>query len=174
MKRTNYLFIGALMLMTLMLNTGCGITPQADQELQVKTEAQAKEANKELGMPNIVNFQEKKVLKMIYELCDQENLVCYAYLFNRNNGSIGQYLGKCIGYGIPYSTQYSNPEKMIHPYSGVYYNLPQAEPNQLFKPTGLSATWLLLIDPATNEPRPVYIEPEIIVSPFKLPQTNLN
>ena len=46
--------------------------------------------------------------------------------------------------------------------------VPQADPNGLFMPTGLSATWLMMIDPKTHEPRPVYIEPEIIVSPFPL------
>lgn len=40
--------------------------------------------------------------------------------------------------------------------------------NGLFMPQGLSATWLMMIDPQTNEPRPVYVEPEIIVSPFPL------
>jgi hypothetical protein len=138
------------------------------------------EANKQIGLPGIVNFQEKKIMKQIYELRDQENLICHAYLFNKMTGEVGQYLGKCIGYGLPYSTQFSNPVK----YSGVitdkvadfsgrdwtysYQLMPQAEPNGLFMPEGLSATWLLLIDPKTNEPRPVYVEPEIIVSPFKL------
>ena len=142
----------------------------SDRELQEKTEIAIQESNREIGMPAIVNFQEKKNLKWIYELCDKENLVCYAYLFNEMQGTIGQYLGECIGYGIPYSTQYSNPEKVIYEggYERGFGSLPQAEPNGLFKPTGLSATWLIMIDPETKEPRPVYIEPLIIVSPFKL------
>jgi len=49
--------------------------------------------------------------------------------------------------------------------------LPQADPNGLFMPTSSSATWLMMIDPETNKPRPVYIEPEIIVSPFRLVET---
>lgn len=144
----------------------------SDKKQQLQQEELLNEANNQLGLPAIHNFTEKKTLKMIYELCDQENLICYAYLFNRNSGTIGQFLGKCIGYGIPYSTQYSNPEKFFGDPNGSFdagsLVMPQAEPNGLFKPTGLSATWLLLIDPVTNEPRPVYIEPEIIVSPFKL------
>ena len=35
-------------------------------------------------------------------------------------------------------------------------------------PTSSSATWLMMIDPEDNKPRPVYIEPEIVVSPFPL------
>lgn len=46
--------------------------------------------------------------------------------------------------------------------------LPQADPNGLFMPTSSSVTWLIMIDPKTNEPRPVYIEPEIVVGPFPL------
>ena len=33
-----------------------------------------------------------------------------------------------------------------------YGTMPQAEPNGLFSPVGLSATWLMMIDPETNEP----------------------
>lgn len=149
------------------------VKPNADADIQKKTEIAMQEANRQTGIPAIINFQEKKNLKWIYELCDQENLICHAYLFNEMQGTIGQYLGECIGYGIPYSTQYSNPEKLGTVDGGEYgainpYTLPQPEPNGLFKPEGLSATWLIMIDPATKKPRPVYVEPMIIVSPFKL------
>ena len=49
-----------------------------------------------------------------------------------------------------------------------YAILPQADPNGLFMPSGLSATWLLLIDPKTGDPVPTYVENEIIVSGFPL------
>ena len=151
----------------------CDNTPNssADKEVQQKTENVMQEANRQVGMPAIINFQEKKNLKWIYELCDQENLICHAYLFNEMQGTIGEYLGECIGYGIPYSTQFSNPQRLeTGGYPGNYWGIemPQAEPNGLFKPEGLSATWLIMIDPTTKKPRPVYIEPQIIVSPFKL------
>jgi len=147
----------------------------SDKLLQEQTELQMQEANNQLGIPAIINYQEKKNLKWIYELCDQENLICYAYLWNEYNGSM-VFIGECIGYGIPYSTQYSNPEKLVDvtDYGIDSYQandaatIPQAEPNGLFKPVGLSATWLIMVDPKTKQPRPVYIEPEIIVSPFKL------
>lgn len=118
-------------------------------------------------------LEDEKMMKMLYELRDREDLVCYAYLVNEINGEVGQFLGKCIGYGLPASTQYSNPEKIIANRSlgqgGYAYGvLPQAEPNGLFMPEGLSATWLMMIDPKSGDPRPVYIEPSIIVSPFPL------
>lgn len=126
------------------------------------------EAQRQVGMPNIVNFQQRKLMKMIFELCDQEDLITYAYLKSDYTGKL-IFLGKCVGYGIPFSAQFTNPEKIADRHvNGGYIALPQADPNGLFMPTSSSATWLIMIDPKTNKPRPVYIEPEIVVSPFPL------
>jgi hypothetical protein len=171
MKNVMFLMIGLIALVFTSCDSIPTPKPSADKELQQKTELVMQEANRQVGMPAITNFQEKKNLKWIYELCDQEKLICHAYLFNEFKGEIGQYLGECIGYGIPYSTQFSNPERLERGgCSGSYWGtgMPQPEPNGLFKPEGLSATWLIMIDPQTKKPRPVYIEPTIIVSPFKL------
>jgi len=144
---------------------------KSDVAIAAQQEEAMQEAVRQTGLPAVRNFQEKKMLKMLYELRDREDLVCHAYLVNQLNGKVGQYLGKCIGYGLPASTQYSNPEKEVHRnnYNGGSFGaMPQAEPNGLFMPEGLSATWLMMVDPETDEPRPVYVEPLIIVSPFKL------
>lgn len=165
-------FIGLLSV----LFVGC-VKPKetSDSIMQKKTENAMMELDRQVGLPAIVNYQEKKNLKWIYELCDQEDFVCHAYLYNSMSGKIGQYLGKCIGYGIPYSAQFSNPQKAVDLDDVIGRNMtyhpgtmPQPEPNGLFKPEGLSATWLIMIDPKTKKPRPVYVEPEIIVSPFEL------
>ena len=152
-----------------LLMAACGPLPQqSDKETAEKQEVMMQEANRELGLPAITNFQEKKIAKMIMEQRDREDLICYAYIVSQMNGKL-IYLGKCLGYGLPYSTQYTNPMKTIHTsIDGLCEQLPQSDPNGLFMPEGLSATWLMMLDPDTNEPRPVYLEPEIIVSPFKL------
>ena len=67
-----------------------------------------------------------------------------------------------------FSAQYINPMKKQYICSCSSVVLPQADPNGLYMPTSSLATWLLMIDPKTNKPRPVYIEPEIVVSPFSL------
>jgi len=139
--------------------------PTADEVDRVKQERILEEGQRQTGMPAIHNFQEKKLLKMIYELRDNEKIVNYAYLFNEFNGKL-IYLGKCIGYGIPYSTQYSNPEKIDWHQNGNVA-LPQAEPNGLFMPSSSEGTWVMLLDGDGN-PHPVYIEPKVIVSPIKL------
>lgn len=144
----------------------------SDGVVQQQTEQLMSEANRQVGMPNITNFQEKKFLKQLYELRDQEDFICYAYLGNALEGSVGQYLGRCVGYGIPYSMQFSNPYKLGMVDGGEMnalnpYTITQPEPNGLFIPEGLNATFLMMLD-ENNEVRPVYVEQEIIVSPFKL------
>jgi len=156
---------------------GCSATKTADSEQAKQTALAMGEAQRQVGMPNIVNFQQRKLMKLIYELCDKENLITYAYIKSDYQGKLF-FIGKCIGYGIPFSAQFTNPEKVVQGDKALGYDLagyvnypmvlPQADPNGLFMPTSSSATWLMMIDPKTGKPRPVYIEPEIVVSPFPL------
>jgi len=130
------------------------------------------EIERQTGTPSIVNGKEKKMMKMLYELRDQEDLICYAYFFNEHTGELGQFIGKCAGYGISASTQYSNPERIASSHTGYqstrsWVKLPQAEPNGLFMPQSSSATWLMVFDDK-GVPRPCYIEPLISVFPFKV------
>ena len=153
----------ALLALTVCL-VGCDVN-SADK---VQTEASEKslaEAQRQIGMPNIVNFQERKLMKSILELRDKEDLVTYAYIVDWQ-GNL-HFIGQCIGFGLPYSVQFTNPLKRVRSAAG-HYTAPQADPNGLFMPDGLSATWLMMLDPDTQEVRPVYVEPPIIVSPFKL------
>lgn len=130
------------------------------------------QANDKVGNPEITEFYEKKLAKEILELRDNSDLVCYAYTKVEGNGKY-VYIGRCMGYGLPYSTQYTNPEKYIDDPNGTLdagsVVIPQADPNGLYSPDGLSATWLWLIDENTGEPNVMYIEPEILVSQSKLP-----
>lgn len=136
-----------------------------------QTEQLVSEAQRQVGMPNIVNFQERKLMKTIFELRDKENLVCYAYIKSDYQGKL-VFIGKCIGYGIPFSAQFTNPERPYRFYNGSAegFSLPQPDPNGLFMPTSSSATWLMMIDPKDGKVHPVYLEPEIVVSPFPLPE----
>lgn len=170
MKKSNYLTIFILSSIILLASCESPVKNDADTIMQKETAESMSEANRQIGMPAIKNFQERKLAKMIFELRDDEKLVCHAYLVNQMTGKVGQYLGKCLGFGLPYSVQFTNPEKVVHEQTmngGSFGTLPQADPNGLFMPTGLSATWLMLLDEKGN-PHPVYIEPAIIVSPFKL------
>jgi hypothetical protein len=101
-------------------------------------------------------------------LRDQTGLVTYTYLWNEMQGK-KVFLCNSIGYGIPYATQFTNPEKIVERLSqGGYAILPQADPNGLFSPASAEGTWVMCKDPNSDKTRPVYIEPKVIVSPFKL------
>ena len=156
-----------LCLSMILMSASCETQPSADEIQKVQTEQSLGEANKQIGMPAIVNFQEKKLFKQIIELRDTENLITYCYLMNEMNGTVGQFLGKGIGYGIPAATQYTNPQYIAENDQSGFAVLPQADPNGLFMPTQTSATWYMLLD-AKGVPHPVYIEPLIIVSPIPL------
>jgi len=143
-------------------------TQTADKQQAAKSRAVLNEAAAEVGFPAIQNFTELKQFKQILELRDQANLVTYTYMENAMDGSIGQFLGKSIGFGIPAATQFTNPQRRDWSSSqgGVGY-LPQADPNGLFMPTSTDATWVILIDPEGNL-APSYIESKILVFTFKI------
>ena len=159
--------------------TGCRRRSEtADQIQSQQTRVAMGEAQRQVGMPAITNFQQRKLMRMILELCDREDLICYAYIKSDYHGKLC-FIGKCIGYGIPFSAQFTNPMRVADASNEVRgreltgFNpivLPQPDPNGLFMPTSSSATWLMMIDPESGDPRPVYIEPEIVVSPFPLIQ----
>lgn len=153
-------------------------TDSADSRQAESTKKMLMESERQVGMPGIRNFQQRKLMKMIYELQDQENLQTYTYLKSDYSGKL-IFVGKSIGYGIPFSAQFTNPMRIVdleqegnvrHKFedNGEVQVIPQADPNGLFMPTSSSATWIILINPETNKPQVVYIEPEIVVSPFPL------
>jgi hypothetical protein len=146
----------------------CG-DPTSDDIQRQQQEKILMEGTAGIGMPAIKNFREKKLLKEILELRDQDGLVTYTYLYSEMTGKL-IFLGESIGYGIPCATQYTNPQKFEYSSrgGGMHGTLPQADPNGLFSPSSAEGTWVLLKDPNSKDVKPVYIEPRIVVSPFKL------
>ena len=159
-----------LIALGLMGNTDCAGTgaPTADSLAAKETTQMVTEAHRKTGMPNVINFTEKRFVKQLFELRDGE-ITTYSYIVDLNGGL--HFLCSSIGFGIPASVQFSNPERKARADLGQYTGemaLPQAEPNGLFMPEGLSATYVMCADPDGGEPRPVYVEPQIMVSPFAL------
>lgn len=134
----------------------------SDDKQRRAQEVMLDEATSQTGMPAIKNFRERKLLKDILELRDQDGLLTFTYTFSEMTGKL-RFFCDSVGYGIPYSTQYSNPEKR----DGAL-TLPQADPNALFSPVSADGTWIMCNDPSRKTARPVYVEPRVIVSPFKL------
>lgn len=154
---------------------GCeeqGQSSATDAAQAKQTEALMNEANNQVGLPNIKNFYEKKMLKEIYELRDDASLVTYTYTTALDGKKV--FLFTSIGYGLPMSVQFSNPNKLGTVDGGDSYALnpylmPQAEPNGLFMPEGLSATWVMRVN-EDGSTEPVYVEESITVSQSKLPR----
>lgn len=141
--------------------------PTSDQIANRQQEQLSRQAVQEVGMPAITNFQEKRVLKQILELRDTKlSTVTYTQDLQAHLHK----LCDSIGYGIPYSTQFTNPQRAFY---GTYHGEPaviaQADPNGLFSPASADGTWVLCLNPATKDVAPVYVEPHIVVSPFALP-----
>lgn len=148
--------------------TGCGVTPTSDDIQEAEQERILKEGTAQTGMPAIKNFRERKLLKQIIEMRDQDGLVTYTYTVPETTGR-PVFLCNLIGYGLPAATQYTNPEKTDWVGSAGVVNLPQADPNGLFSPSSAEGTWVLCTDPSgSGKTRPVYVEPRVIVSPFQL------
>lgn len=153
---------------------GCeeGVARQSTAKQEsIYQEQLMQQAADEVGNPNITEFYEKKLAKEIFEKRDDSNLICYVY--NQTYDGHYIYVGKSMGYGLPYSTQYTCPQKyMDDPHGSVEAGsvvLPQADPNGLYSADGLSATWLMMIDEETGENYIMYCEPTIVVTENPLP-----
>lgn len=110
-----------------------------------------KQAILSTGMPAIQNFAERRQLKRVYEERDHDmNTVTYILDMQGNLHKICD----SVGYGIPYSTQYSNPT--------------DREPNSLYPPTSANGTWVQCLSPGSRQIKDVYIEPDVVVSPYSL------
>jgi hypothetical protein len=142
----------------------CDLEESSNEKQSDQQERMLQEGTSQVGMPGIKNFRERKLLKDIYELRDQDGLVTYTYLYNEMQGKL-VFFCNSVGYGIPYSTQFTAGEH-VEWYSGHPATLPQAEPNGLFSPASAEGTWVMCSD--GDKTRPVYVEPRVVVSPFKL------
>lgn len=140
---------------------------KADQLEAQRTQQAAAQAADVAGFPAITRFTEKERLRRIYELRDDPNLTTYTYTFAQNTGQL-RLLCESIGFGVPFSAQFSNPVRSLDDKSwdGSDTVLPQPEPNGIFPPTSSDATFVICVEGGREQV--VYAEPTLIVSPFPL------
>ena len=140
--------------------------PTADEIQNRKQEEMSKQGVESVGLPAIKNFQEKRLMKDILEMRDDPKLVTYTYTQDMN-GHVHK-ICNSIGYGLPYATQYTSPQKESdHSYQLA---LPQADPNGLYSPVSADGTWVLCKVPGKDKLEPQYIEPHILVTTFPIDQ----
>jgi hypothetical protein len=145
--------------------TGCPEQKKSSDSIQ--REAQERilaEGTAQTGMPAIKNFRERKTLKLIYELRDQESLLTHTYIVSQATGKL-VYLCASHGYAINDATGYTNPEKVWFSNTSWGATMPQAEPNGLFTPDNSNAYWVTcLFDKKASV---VFVASEIVVTPIK-------
>lgn len=163
MKKKIFAIMAIFAMMICML-VGCGETEENQYTKELMN--QAYDA---VGFPNVSNYFERAQLKEIYELRDDPNLICYWYTKNDMSGK-WIYQGKCIGYGIPYTTSMTASESLqkIETTMGAEWEIvPLAEPNGLYASPSTSATWILSVN-EDGDITPIYVESEITVSQTKM------
>lgn len=148
--------------------------PTSDANMKEQMEQLIQQSQRVVGMPSIVNFFERQMVRMLYEIRDNPEFQTHSYIVTMN----GEFIKICdsIGYGINASIQFSSPEKVVDTRRMTgsagpdVITLPQMEPNGLAMPEGLAATYVMCIDPDNPDAgiKAVYVEPEVIVSPFPL------
>jgi hypothetical protein len=149
----------------------CSVDPETSDAAQRQTKAtkvSLDAADREIGMPRISNFAQRKLLKNAYEDMDQTTLV-YVYVQSLDGRFVC--LGQAVGYGVSLGTQFTAPYYNTYPgisERGIAQE-PQAEPNGLFMPESGAATIVNLVDPGTGKARTALVEPNVVTSPNKLP-----
>src|SRR5579872_5387033 len=160
---------GSLMLLIVCSADDCtGVGTATTQQNRAQAQLTA-EGVAQVGMPNIHNFREKRLLKQIYEMRDQEGLVTYTYVQDLN-GHL-HFFCDSFGYPLPAATQYTAPErpaKSYETYEQGNVTIPQEDPNGLFSPADAEGSWVVCKDPHSNKAGVVYSEPRLITTPFPM------
>ena len=155
------LVIGALLL------TACGREGQEAQDAAAVDRQQAQYAK---GQP-IPAFDWSLERHLVIALYQARNTRAATHSVWRSN--TGMIEGDCpsMGYGIPYDTSLTNPQKgATHSPASSHYSsivVGQAEPNGVFASTNTSATWVLCTG-AGGIIEPVYVESKVSAFPYPL------
>lgn len=168
----------AAALMLAACDPGATAQPSSTQMESRAQEQLAQQAAVTVGLPAIKNFAEKRQLKAIYELRDSANLVTYTYILDMNGKRHKICPSTSVGFGIPYATQYTNPQRMVKESTNMngaaiaMATLPQSDPNGLFSPASADGTWVICIHPKTQELAPTFVEPRVVVYTFEMPSVD--
>lgn len=127
----------------------------------------ADQADRAVGMPAMTEFAQKKFVRDIYERTDKASIT---YVYTQGLDGTLICLGQGIGYGVPYGTRSTPPESpaMYGVAERGTVTLAQPEPNGLYLPDNAEATWYQMLNPETEKIEVVYLEPTVVITPFKL------
>lgn len=152
-------------LLAALLAAGCN-GKSSDQIQSEQQEQILKEGTSEIGMPGIRYFAERRAVKRIMEERDNAKLATFTYVFSPFLGLLK--VCDSVGYPLPYSTQYTSPQKVITNAHGGFV-VSQADPNGLYSPGSSRASWVLCKVPGKDETAVVYSEPDLMGFPYEVP-----
>jgi len=162
----NKVKLTALTFVALSLAACSDTQPTSDQVDARRQERLSSESSAQVGVPGVNKFTEKKIVKKLYEVRDN-NISTFTYVLDMQ----GRLWHVCdsVGFGLPYGVQFTNPEKHVDNFSSNTggYNIPQAEPNGLYMPPTAEGTWVMCAAPGGNID-PLYVEPKVVSSTHKL------
>lgn len=141
---------------------GCDDTDSVQRDQQEQLTMQGTTA---VGMPGIRNWAERKMLKAVLEQRDQFQAT---YAYTQDMQGRLHFFCNSAGYGLPYSTQFTNPHKISYQHGNVGV-IEQADPNGLYSPASADGTWVYCNNPATHQMEVQYVEPHIVVTTFPMP-----
>lgn len=170
LTKTSKALLAASLIAISSLVTGCEFEESSTQAEQRQQEMLSKEANSQVGMPEITRFFEKRQLKKILKSRDNPSYLTYTYVMVPGTGKrrlVCPGSGRSIGFGIPYSTQYTAPQKVITRL-GDNVVIPQPDPNGLYMPESSEATFVMCVNPKGGDPFPVMVEDRTQASPVPL------
>jgi hypothetical protein len=180
MKRTLLLIVGTALALTACSDYQPTDPAAARQANATRTAMNA--ADREVGMPRMLNFAQRKLLKNAYEDMDQTTLT---YVYTQALDGKFVCLGQALGYGVSLGTQFTASQypQLVNIHgansgdnlSGYGYveMLDQPEPNGLYSPTSGEATIVDLINPTNGEAHTAIMEPRIVTVPFELPASSV-
>lgn len=150
------------------LTTGCYEKSQTDRDA-ITVERQQSQYAKGQPIPAFDWSLERELVIKLYNLRNSKVSTSTVW-----RSRMGQIEGSCssMGYGIPYDTSLTNPEKLSSKYmnasvgriSGV---VGQAEPNGIFASTHTSATWVMCVGKG-GQLEPHYVEATVNVYPYPI------
>lgn len=169
------MLLAAPVIVMLCMGDSCEVQQTgADKEAQQTRQGQAQAANV-VGYPAVINWSEKRELKMLYELRDNPHLQTYTYRVDLNGKRHPVCPTVSFGYPLPYATQYTAADSMqrwstqTEHTSTDYARLPQPEPNGLYPPASADGTWVMCLNPDGKSINPVYVEPQVEAYPWEMP-----
>lgn len=145
--------------------------PTANQREHAAQARISAESMATVGMPNIINFNQKKQLKAIIEAFDQPNLITYSYVVNMSGKAVP--LCRSQGYGFNEGTQYTNPLqsewKTLGTNGVASAVVSQPDPSGVYSPATSEGTLLMCLT-KDGKVLPVRSEPSILTLPVPFEQ----